>query len=129
MWRSYVDLLFILLCSALVLLSRSMPVDVVRGAPATSARGDVSPSPARVAWVGVDHVWVGNERYDDLDSLRSLAATPEPVVLLPRDGSVSHQRVLDVWSTLREAGRPVMLGVRRAEPEPEPGDNGPEASR
>jgi biopolymer transport protein ExbD len=111
--RGFIDLLFILLCSTIVMLSESVRLGVFEAAPARVGGGGVAAIDADTVVV----VTVGAEELRVADGL----VTPEQVaerlgagrtaVLVPASAQVTHHRVMAAWSALRLAGAAVQLGV------------------
>ncbi|MAE68019.1 MAG: hypothetical protein CMJ18_27525 [Phycisphaeraceae bacterium] len=112
---SFVDLLFILLCGTIVLLSRSIRLDGLQAAPARVGGGGVSAIMAdRVRLVGVAGrgLHLGEDVYGNVGALVAALEPDEVIVLVPVDARVSHHRVMAVWSDLAGHGRMPHLGVQ-----------------
>ncbi|MBM4361316.1 MAG: hypothetical protein FJ104_01455 [Deltaproteobacteria bacterium] len=112
--RSFVDLLFILLCAALVMLANSSQLRVAEATPAKVAGGgrlDLAGRELRVLVVGPVQVGLDDERWDGDAPPVGVLAADDRVVVVPADEEVSHHRVLRVWFELREQGLEVDLGV------------------
>ena len=123
MSRSFVDVLFILLCSTITMLIDRVYVAELDTAPARVGSGGTSPLVARdVLIVSVDTTTVtlapreGHEQdtpviFDDASALTRFLPPASGVLIVPAQEGISHQRVLSVWSELRDAGVQVGLGV------------------
>ena len=121
-YKSFIDLLFILLLSTFVLLSESVRMETVDANPASvQGGGNGIDDPAEAVEVAVlpgGRVSVAGEELADAEA----AARVEPgrwVLLVPgasegAGGSegLDHQRVMDAWSALRAGGLDVRLGVK-----------------
>lgn len=124
-YKSFIDLLFILLLSTFVLLSESVRLETVDGEPASvRGGGNGIEDPAQAVEVAVlpgGRVSVAGERVADAEAA-ALVGPDRWVLLVPGDageagasgsgGGLGHQRVMDAWSTLRAGGLDVRLGVR-----------------
>jgi hypothetical protein len=125
MSRSFIDLLFILLCSTIVLLSQSLQVGAVNAAPARVGGGGVSEVRAdEVQLVVIDDASLllvdeqaQQHAYTDPNAMLSAVQPDRCVLLAAAHASVSHHRVMAVWSHCRDAGIPVKLAAMPAEPE------------
>jgi biopolymer transport protein ExbD len=112
--RSFVDLLFILLCAAIVMLANSSPLRVAEADPAKAAGGgtlDLAGRELRLLVVGETELWIGEELVDKGTPLAQRFARSDRVVIVPQAASVTHHRVIDVWSSLQAAGIEADLGV------------------
>lgn len=111
--RSFVDLLFILLCGAVVMLANSVPLRLADAAPAKVAGGgrlDLAGRTLRVLVVGEDRLRLDGELLPPEAPLPTFR-DEDRVVLLPEGVAVTHHRMLAVWSDLRGAGIEADLGV------------------
>ncbi|MEM9065170.1 MAG: hypothetical protein AAGB51_06725 [Planctomycetota bacterium] len=113
--KSFVDLLFILLLGTLVMLSRSIEVGSLDTAPAEVGTGGSAPENidrACVVVVGDESVGIGSEEgIPDADAASRIEAE-QWVLLVPAHESLSHHRMMAVWSVMNDAGYTVKLGVR-----------------
>ena len=120
--KSFVDLLFILLCGTIVLLTDSLRVHVLDTAPAQVGAGALSPIAAHdvepvvvfeqtVAWKG--------ERFASVDPLVAALPADSCLLLIAGDEALSHHRMMRVWSACQQRGLTVKLG---AVPLPTPND-------
>lgn len=127
--RGFLDLLFILLCSAMVMLSQSLPLGSIDAAPARLGSGGVSPIHAdqvRPLIVSEHAIDLKDQPVDRLDDLADLLSEDDVLVIMPRHATVSHHRVMAVWHELRQMSLPVKLGVA---PRTEPDDARPARPR
>ena len=112
--RSFVDLLFILLCAAIVMLANSSPLRVAEADPAKAAGGgtlDLAGRELRLLVVGETELWIGEEPVEAGTPIAQRFAGSDRVVIVPRAASVTHHRVIEVWSALQAAGIEADLGV------------------
>ena len=120
-YKSFIDLLFILLLSTFVLLSESVRMQTVDANPAeVEGGGSVVTDAAEAVQVAVlpeGRVLVDGVELADAEAAAAVA--PGAWVLLvpgaPEAGDgagLDHQRVMEAWSTLRAAGLDVRLGVK-----------------
>jgi len=111
--KSFVDLLFILLCSTIVMLSDTVRVKQVDLAPAEVGGGAISATRAEdvvVVAVSADGVTHDGRSIPDAALPDSLPVGAS-ALLSPSDENVTHFRVMRVWSSLRSAGVDAHLGV------------------
>ncbi len=114
MRSSFVDLLFILLCSAIVLLSQSLHIGAVEIAPAEAGGGGISEVNAddvRVVAVYEERLVLEEGDVASPAALAEMVSAEETVLLVSGDERVSHHRMMDVWSALRERRVAVRFGV------------------
>jgi len=112
--RSFVDLLFILLCAAIVMLANSSPLRVAEADPARAAGGgtlDLAGRELRLLVVGETELWIGEERVAEGEAIATRFAASDRVVIVPSAAWVTHHRVIEVWSQLQAAGVEADLGV------------------
>jgi len=120
-YRSFIDVLFILLLSAIVLLSQSTQIGELETAPARIGQGGISPIRAeevRLVAVATDGLALDGQRFSRIERLDGALPPGAPVLLVTERADVAHQRVMEVWSALRERGRDVRLGVAPAREDP-----------
>lgn len=112
--KSFIDLLFILLLSTIVLLTESVRLGRVDTDLLRLGGGGVSPVRAdevEVVLVAADTL---THHGDEIEDAERLAARLDPgasVLLVVADRDLMHRRVLEVWSALRARGFRVNLGV------------------
>lgn len=112
--RSFVDLLFILLCAAIVMLANSSPLRVADADPAKAAGGgklDLAGRDLRLLVVDETSLWLDEQPLPQASSLGSAFSSADRVVIVPRTAAVTHHRVIEVWSELQAAGIDADLGV------------------
>ena len=112
--RGFIDLLFILLCSTLVLLAQAIPLQGLKAAPAQAGVNGSRPL------LGTDLVIVSvsdvdlattSARGQDLGSL-GLRPGEKTVVLVPATDQLPHHRIMRVWRAARDSGFHIELGVQ-----------------
>jgi hypothetical protein len=117
--KSFVDLLFILLCSTIVMLSRSVEVGAVEMQPAKVGSGNVSAISAddiRVIAVSLESIECVNDDgssdvLDSIDQVKERFSKDKCILLSASQGSVTHQRMMQVWSRLVGDGYVVKLAA------------------
>lgn len=114
-YKSFIDLLFILLLSTFVLLSESVKLETVDANPADVRGGgsellDVETA-IEIAVLPGGRVSVAGVETADAEAVARVPAD-RWVLLVPGPRDLDHQRVMEVWSSLRTAGLDVRLGVR-----------------
>ena len=112
--KSFVDLLFILLCGTIVLLTDSLRVQVLNTAPVQVGAGALSPIAAHevepvvvfertVAWKG--------QRFASVGALTTVLPSDACLLLIAGDEALSHHRMMRIWSACQQRGLPVKLGA------------------
>jgi biopolymer transport protein ExbD len=117
--KSFVDLLFILLCGTIVMLSRSVEVGAVEINPAKVGSGGVSEVQAddvRVVSVNQDGITVsdgsdGVVEYDNVVSAADSLGKDKCILLSASADGVTHHRIMRVWSGFVKAGFNVKLAA------------------
>ena len=117
--KSFVDLLFILLCSTIVMLSRSVEVGAVEMNPAKVGSGGVSEvlsDDVRVLAVNQLTVTLSTEsgeaiEFKDTAKAATAAGMGKCILLSAANEEVTHHRIMQVWSELVKAGQKVKLAV------------------
>jgi len=117
--KSFVDLLFILLCSTIVMLSRSVEIGAVEINPAKVGSGGVSEVQAddvRVVSVKQFTVMLSDNsdgvlEFDDIAKAAVAAGTDKCILLSAATEEVTHHRIMQVWSDLIKAGQKVKLAA------------------
>lgn len=112
--RSFVDLLFILLCAAIVMLANSSPLRIADADPAKAAGGgslDLAGRDLRLLVVGESDLWLDEALLPQGSALASAFSSADRVVIVPRSAAVTHHRVIEVWSELQAVGIAADLGV------------------
>jgi len=121
MLKSFVDLLFILLCGTIVSLSQSFQLGALETAPAKIGSGGISEVCADQAWTLVvnpsDYTLIDNQgvayKLQTLEGLLLSIRQMQRVVVVARTEGISHQRVMDCWDQCRVLGIKAQLGVER----------------
>ncbi len=118
-YKSFIDILFIILLATLVMLTQSVQLGAVDTALTTLGAGGISPVSAddvQIVIIGQDQVELDGTTWQTCDELGNAIRPHDPVLLLTADAEVSHQRVMRVWSELRERELDVKLGARPKPP-------------
>ncbi len=115
MSRGFVDVLFILLCGTIVLLSESVRVGSVKTAPAEIGAGGISAIYAEdVRPVIIEHdTMIYQEQ--SIQTVPQLLTQLEPnvcVLLITANKNIPHHRVMKLWSQLHKQGINVNLGAK-----------------
>ena len=121
-YRSFVDVLFILLLGTLVMLTQSVQLGAVDTALAKLGSGDISPVRAdevQVVAVGEETLLLDGETLPTIDALLERLRPGDAVLLVTAEADVRHHRVLNVWSSLRKHVSDVKLGAKPVDDEPE----------
>ena len=108
MLKSFIDVMFILLCAAVALLSRTVYVGTAEAEAAKIGGETVSSSESRLVAVVVrpDALLVeGRDVGDDPSAVAgAMGEGPATAVLIPSDAGVAHHRVMEVWAALGDLG-------------------------
>lgn len=115
MYRSFVDLVFIVLCALAVMLEQSISVGGLSAEPADVGNGGVRDIPLEdmeVLIVGESSFGLGGAQFGDAGSALAQVGPEVPIVVVPEGNGVSHHRVIEAWWDIRRTGRHVELGVR-----------------
>ncbi len=118
-YKSFIDILFIILLATLVMLTQSVQLGAVDTALTTLGAGGISPvssDDVQIVIIGQDQVELDGTTWQTCDELGNAIRPHDPVLLLTADAEVSHQRVMRVWSELRERELDVKLGARPKPP-------------
>jgi len=112
--KSFVDVLFILLCGTIVLLSESIRVGSIDTAPAKVGHSSVSKILAddvRPVVVNANDLVFEEQHVNSAADLIDRLSPTVCVLLVPGDEGVTHHRVMYVWSRLQDLGVTVKLGA------------------
>ncbi|MDA1106170.1 MAG: hypothetical protein O2855_06210 [Planctomycetota bacterium] len=120
-FRSFVDLVFVVLCGLVVVLQESVElkgltvdaVDMLEG-----VTHDIAMDTPGVLVVGDEWYAANGEHYPalpDAIAAASSASSGEVIVVVPVDEKISHERVLSTWFAVTQSGHRAELGVT-AEP-------------
>ena len=114
--KNFIDLLFILLICAIVLLSESIRIGAVETAPpiiaAQGAASMVEPAEIRVVVVNEDHLILDEQSYDTAQALANQLQRSDTVLIVSGTEQITHHRMMGVWSGFQELGFAVKLGVQ-----------------
>ncbi len=110
--KGFVDLLFILLCGAIVMLAQSVRLGSIPSQPADAGAGAsrVDGEETVVMVVGSDWVALEGRRFPGVFEA-SGAMGGGDVVVVPADREVAHHRMVAVWNSITETGRIARFGV------------------
>ena len=114
--KSFIDLLFILLCATIVMLGESVRLGAVQADPVQAPRGDldrVDWNAARVVAVDEANLALDDHHFTDVTQLIAHLTSntpPPPILLVPANDRVTHHRVMNVWTRLRNANLNAQLG-------------------
>ncbi len=128
-YKSFVDVLFIILLATLVMLTQTVNLGAVDTAVAKIGPGGLSPIRAdqvQVVVVSQDALQLDGTTWREIDSMSAIIRPQDPVLLVTADAKVSHHRVMEVWSELHQRELDVKLGAQPALPEPDDQDSRPE---
>ena len=112
--RGFVDLLFILLCSTIVLLAQSVPLRGLMAEPAEAGTGGTRALQGdELALVSVTETGVATDSStgSNLAELQWVER-PETLIIVPSTERITHHRIMQVWREARNAGFEVELGVQ-----------------
>ncbi len=118
-YKSFIDILFIILLATLVMLTQSVQLGAVDTALTTLGAGGISPvnvDDVQIVIIGQDQVQLDDTAWRTCEELAKAIRPHDPVLLLTADAEVSHHRVMRVWSELRERELDVKLGARPRPP-------------
>ena len=115
MSRSFVDLLFILLCSTIVLLSQSIQLGSVETKPAEVGSGaiaSINADDVRLVVVDENELVFEGQRFANVQLLAESLLSGDTIILTVSAEAISHHRVMRVWSDVRDHGFTVKLGAK-----------------
>ncbi|QDU32037.1 hypothetical protein KS4_00650 [Poriferisphaera corsica] len=115
--KGFIDMLFILLCATIVLLSESVRIGTVDAKPAKVGGGavtDISVNQVRIVIVRPDELIFEEQPYGNMTDIAKANQWlgDECAVLIPSIENVTHHRMMDVWSSFQEAGYQVKFGAK-----------------
>ncbi|MEM6552361.1 MAG: hypothetical protein AAF750_09575 [Planctomycetota bacterium] len=122
--KSFIDLAFILLCAAVVLLAQSVRVGAIDTDPAEvqgDQLADPTPQTSRIVVIAPDELFLEDQPMPTLDALLGQTDPETALLLTPQSEAVSHHRVMSVWSGLSSARRSVQIAAVAS-----PGSGGPQ---
>jgi hypothetical protein len=115
MYRSFVDLVFIVVCALAVVLTQSVTLRGLKADPVDVGAEGSSRIPLesmRMLVVGPDHLAIDEMRYESVEGAIGALDEGQGVVVIPESDAVSHHRIVGVWWDIHRSGRHVELGVR-----------------
>ncbi len=113
--KSFIDLLFILLCATIVLLSESVRIGMIDTAPVEMGGGGVSRisiEDVHVVVVDEKTLTMDSKSYESPDKLILQVPREHCFVLVPATAELKHHRIMKVWDALSTSGFDVKLGAR-----------------
>ncbi len=113
-YKSFIDLLFILLLGTFVLLTESVQIgalDTVLTIPGANGISPLKADEVQLVVISANDVNFDGRQWQDVEELAGLLRSDDPVLLLTTDQEVRHHRVMDVWMGLRARSLDVKLGV------------------
>ena len=124
--RSFVDVLFILLCGMIVLLSESIRIGSLEVDPAEIGGGGIDRLTAdEVNLLVVDdkQLVVDDQAFADVSAYLEAQREMPGALIVPRHSDVSHHRMMRVYDILTQEGVDVRFGVEPVEsPQARTGD-------
>jgi biopolymer transport protein ExbD len=120
MYRSFVDLVFIMLCALTLVLTQSISLKGLKANPAdadAAQSGSITAHRIQVVVIAEEWMGVDGEKFNDVQSLLGRIDPAAQLVVVPENAEVSHHRVMEAWTILRRSGREVELGVRPSKEE------------
>ena len=112
--RGFVDLLFILLCSTIVLLAQSVPLRGLLAEPAEAGLGGTRALHGdELALISVTETGVASDAGTG-ETLAELEwpQKPDTLIIVPSNENITHHRIMQVWREAQQAGFEVELGVQ-----------------
>lgn len=112
--RSFVDLIFILLCAVVVLLTQSVRLHAMKVDPVKVGSGgsrSVAGSSIEIVAISDDMISVSGKQYKDIQSFLQAVDIDAHLLIVPENNKVSHHRVIKAWWEIQQHGRQVELGV------------------
>ncbi len=113
-FKSFIDLLFILLLGTIVMLTQSVHLGAVDTVVTKLGAGGISPVRAdevRVVVVRDEELWMEDRTWTDAAALAGGLDPSDVVLLVTADHEIRHHRMMDVWSSFRELRLDVKLGA------------------
>ena len=129
MGKGFVDILFILLCSTIVMLSQSLQIGSVEISPAKVGGGGISEVKADeiqlvvITEKGLNVVKTdgsGSQSVSTVAEMTNLLTADNCVLLTVENEKISHQKVMQVWSECQKAGWQVKLGAQEEDKTDQP---------
>ena len=114
--KSFIDLLFILLCATIVLLSESVQIGAIDTAPVQVGGNGISSiniNDVRVVVVDDEQLSLDHKQYKSPEQLLKSLQSGQCVVLVAATENLKHHRIMNVWDVLSSSGIEVKLGARR----------------
>ena len=123
--KGFIDMLFILLCATIVLLSESIRIGTVEAKPAEVGGGavsEISMNQVRLVIVQAEGLIFEEKPYAQFTELvkANRWLGDECAVLVPEAEDVTHHRMMKVWSDFQEAGYQVKFGAKAVSTDEDP---------
>lgn len=116
-YKSFIDVLFILLLGTMVLLTQSVQIGAIDTVMARMGAGGISPVRAdevQIVVVSESELKLGDRTFTDIKQMAPLMNADAPVLLVTADAEVRHHRVMEVWMELAALDLDVKLGAQPA---------------
>lgn len=116
-YKSFIDVLFILLLGTMVLLTQSVQIGAIDTVMARMGAGGISPVRAdevQIVVVSESELKLGDRTFTDIKHMAPLMNADAPVLLVTADAEVRHHRVMEVWMELAALDLDVKLGAQPA---------------
>lgn len=116
-YRSFIDVLFILLLCTMVMLTQSIrlgAIDTVIARPGAEGISPVRADEVQIIVIGPDELQFEGRSWPHVESMAHLIRPHHPVLLVTADKAVRHHRVMSVWMSLSSLDLDVKLGVEPA---------------
>ncbi|MBI9018440.1 MAG: hypothetical protein JEZ07_14400 [Phycisphaerae bacterium] len=124
MHKSFIDILFILLCGTIVMLSNTLYVGTLETSPAKLGSGGVSELCAdevQIVAVYDNHLETINSKGEAIElksahNITNYIAKTNCILLMAGNETVSHHQLMLQWDICRQLGFNVKLGAINASP-------------
>lgn len=116
-YRSFIDVLFILLLCTMVMLTQSIrlgAIDTVIARPGAEGISPVRADEVQIIVIGPDELQFEGRSFPHVESMAHRIRPHHPVLLVTTDKAVRHHRVMSVWMSLSSLDLDVKLGVQPA---------------
>ncbi len=123
-YKSFVDMLFILLLGTMVMLSQSVQIgalDTVMAKLGSRGISSVRADEVQVIVIDKDGLRFEGETWEDIEQLAERIRADDPVLLVTADREVRHHQVMAIWMALRHRELDVKLGAQPSSEAAPPG--------
>ncbi|MCP3903427.1 MAG: hypothetical protein GY715_07300 [Planctomycetes bacterium] len=117
-YKSFVDVLFILLLGTIVMLTQVVSVGAIEAELLKLGGGGVTPirgDDIEMVVVDDDVIRHREDAWEDVDALAEALPADAVVLVVVAHGDVRHHRVMKAWSDLAAHGLDVRLGAEPGE--------------